>query len=443
MYRKHNNKNRIMSDEQAEELIKSLYDNYSDSDFDYNYNDNDSDINNYNETAATNESSYSAYYPDEEIADASDYAEKISEIPSQPSSLSQRKTAVKKETVKKEASRQSVFAKISLLVVSIILSSWLLPSGNVMNLQSASQVSKDRSSFFITSSGNLLSDALSDIHSIPRQYILDMSDVQTPQPDSEKFIKLENDERQNYDGKPIDYYKDDTIEVKCWREKRGDNFFNFAEIWIVHPSQLRRTLVDNVISKKHLDMPSNIFKRTNGVVGMSADYAAYRDVGIIMQYGEVVRKKTSPIMEDAYYDINGNLSGFDDSPSFFESEVFKKGEVIHTFSFGPVLVDDYKIKESKKLDYYICQASSIYTRAAICQFDYDKHYLLCVVEEPGLNLRQFAAELQSMGVRFAYNLDGGQTGTLLYNNRAFNKPAYGGQREVSDILYFATAVPNE
>ena len=418
MYKK-TNKKRVLSDELAEDLIKYLNEDYSEDLF--------------SGKVQINESSHTENRSDEEGSISSEAAE------IKPGSH----PAVRTKSEKKSPGHMRTLGKAALLLCLIIVFSWFLPSGNVMNLQSASLMSKDRSSYFMTTSGNLLSDALSSIHSIPRQYILDMSDVPTPQPDSEKFIKLENDERSNFDGKPIDYYKDDTIEVKCWREKRENNIFNFAEIWIVHPSQLRRTLVDNVISKKHLDMPSNIFKRTNGVVGMTADYAAYRDVGIIMQYGEVVRKKTSPIMEDAIYDKNGNFSGVNDSKDFFESDAFKNGDVIHTFSFGPVIVDDYKVRESRKLDYYICQASSVYTRAAICQFDYDKHYLLCVVEEPGLTLRQFAAELQSMGVRFAYNLDGGQTGTLLYNKRAFNRPAYGGQREVSDILYFATAVPSE
>ena len=418
MYKK-TNKKRVLSDELAEDLIKYLNEDYSEDLF--------------SDKVQINESSHTENRSDEEGSISSEAAE------IKPGSH----PAVRTKSEKKSPCHMGTLGKAALLLCLIIVFSWFLPSGNVMNLQSASLMSKDRSSYFMTTSGNLLSDALSSIHSIPRQYILDMSDVPTPQPDSEKFIKLENDERSNFDGKPIDYYKDDTIEVKCWREKRENNIFNFAEIWIVHPSQLRRTLVDNVISKKHLDMPSNIFKRTNGVVGMTADYAAYRDVGIIMQYGEVVRKKTSPIMEDAIYDKNGNFSGVNDSKDFFESDAFKNGDVIHTFSFGPVIVDDYKVRESRKLDYYICQASSVYTRAAICQFDYDKHYLLCVVEEPGLTLRQFAAELQSMGVRFAYNLDGGQTGTLLYNKRAFNRPAYGGQREVSDILYFATAVPSE
>ena len=325
----------------------------------------------------------------------------------------------------------------------ILMMAWLLPSANVMNLKTGTIVSKDRNTFYQNSSGNLLSYALDDVHKTARVYVLEMGDIPTPVPDSSKFTKIEDEERKNYNGKPIDYYKDESIEVKCWKEKRRGNIFNFSEIWISHPSQLRRTLVDNVISKKHLDFPSNIFSKTNGVVGMTADYCAYRDYGIIVQYGNIVRDTSRSLLDTAIYDKNGNFSFCVDSDAFFESDIFKSGDVIHTFAFGPVLVNEYKVKQSYKLTSYICQEMDPYPRAAICQFDYDKHYLLCTVEKPGLTLTEFAEELEKCGVRFAYNLDGGQTATLIFNQTRFNKAAYGGERPVSDMLYFATAVPND
>jgi exopolysaccharide biosynthesis protein len=41
----------------------------------------------------------------------------------------------------------------------------------------------------------------------------------------------------------------------------------------------------------------------------------------------------------------------------------------------------------------------------------------------------------------AYCLDGGQTATIVMNNELVNRPVYGQQRKISDIIYFATAVP--
>ena len=337
--------------------------------------------------------------------------------------------------------------KLSLIVMMLLFLAWLLPSANVMNLSTGSILEKDRATFYQNASGNLLSYALDDVHKTARVYILEMSEAPTPVPDETAFSKIEDEERQNYNGEPIDYYKDETIEVKCWKEKINHCIFNFSEIWTAHPTQLRRTLVDNVISKKHIEHPLDIFSKTNGVVGMTADYCAFRSYGIVIQYGNVVRDNPSNMLDIAVYDRDGNFSVYEDTKSFFDTDVYKNNNIIHTFAFGPVLVDNYEVNKSKKIRYsndtYPGELDRHYPRAAICQFGYEKHYLLCTVDYRGMTAEEFAEVLQSKGVRFAYNLDGGQTATLMFNKRIFNQVAYGGTRPVSDILYFATAVPND
>ena len=60
-----------------------------------------------------------------------------------------------------------------------------------------------------------------------------------------------------------------------------------------------------------------------------------------------------------------------------------------------------------------------------------------------LTIAELAAFMTNLGVRHAYALDGGQTGTIIANDRLVNRPDYGNQRKISDIIYFATAIPEE
>ena len=46
-----------------------------------------------------------------------------------------------------------------------------------------------------------------------------------------------------------------------------------------------------------------------------------------------------------------------------------------------------------------------------------------------------------MGIPKAYALDGGQTAAIAMNHQLMNKVSYGSQRKISDIIYFATALP--
>ena len=57
------------------------------------------------------------------------------------------------------------------------------------------------------------------------------------------------------------------------------------------------------------------------------------------------------------------------------------------------------------------------------------------------NIADFQKAMASFGCRYAYTLDGGQTAVIVHNGEVINNVVYGYQRNVSDIIYFATAMP--
>ena len=172
------NKKRFISDEQAEDLIQSL-----------NFDDFYGNTENPDSNTAANDPVGFAHVQSDIPSDTAEPK------PVAHSDIRPDRSPAGSAHAKKSSGVMGSFAKSVLLILWVVLFSWVLPSGNVMNLQSASLMSKDRNSYYQISSGNLLRDALSDIHNIPRQYILDMTDILTPEPDSEKFTKIEDDVR--------------------------------------------------------------------------------------------------------------------------------------------------------------------------------------------------------------------------------------------------------
>ena len=73
------------------------------------------------------------------------------------------------------------------------------------------------------------------------------------------------------------------------------------------------------------------------------------------------------------------------------------------------------------------------------------HYLIAVASRgrSELPLKKLANELLEMGVDNAYALDGGQTASIVINGRLANPVDFGEERLMSDIIYFATAVPKD
>ena len=56
-------------------------------------------------------------------------------------------------------------------------------------------------------------------------------------------------------------------------------------------------------------------------------------------------------------------------------------------------------------------------------------------------LAQAAKYLHAKGVENAYTLDGGQTSSMVFNGELVNRVDWGNERTMSDIIYFASAVP--
>ena len=80
---------------------------------------------------------------------------------------------------------------------------------------------------------------------------------------------------------------------------------------------------------------------------------------------------------------------------------------------------------------------------------YDElHYFLMTINHttdarPRATVNELARFVYSKGVQKAYNLDGGQTSEIIMNGEPINHIDFGFERTVSDIIYFATAIPNE
>ena len=63
-------------------------------------------------------------------------------------------------------------------------------------------------------------------------------------------------------------------------------------------------------------------------------------------------------------------------------------------------------------------------------------------ESIGVTMDQFADIMLELGCQQAYNLDGGNSATLAFNGSVYNTKIQK-ERDVSDIIYFASATDAE
>ena len=186
----------------------------------------------------------------------------------------------------------------------------------------------------------------------------------------------------------------------------------------------------------------------NAVAASAGDYYGHRLVGFCVDQGIIYRDDIYTL-DTCFVDENGDLL-FSHRGEFANMEsaqtYLEENRVRFSLSFGPIMIEDGQCVVP---GYYpVGERHGMYPRAAICQMG-ALHYVMVVsnYEKPEYtamhSVGQFARNLLEMGITNAYALDGGQTATIVMDDQVVNSVSYGAQRKISDIIYFATAIPED
>ena len=317
---------------------------------------------------------------------------------------------------------------------------------------------------------NAASDALGELAYIKKIYTLQESDTVSPVPDPagfgttedpaviEELIKkaavLLDGQDVTFDpeadfvpGSPIRYYLDDTILVIAWQEYIQQRCCTFAEVKIAHGSQLRRKLAEDSYSSSVQLYASDMANASNAVVAMNGDFYAFRDLGITVYQRKLYRNNPAQVDScfftasgDMLFSKAGQLTGEGETQQFIEDN-----DVVFAVAFGPVLVDDGELQYCQS--YPIGEINTEYSRSCIAMTD-ELHYLLMTINHtpdarPRATINELGRIIYSKNVWKAYTLDGGQTAEIVMMGGPINHVDFGYERIVSDIIYFATALPEE
>ena len=248
-----------------------------------------------------------------------------------------------------------------------------------------------------------------------------------------------------YSDSVVHYYLDDSIFAITWQEVHDGSVYTFSEIKVNHPSQFRRYLADGEYGSDRQYETTEMAATVNAVVASAGDFYRFRDFGAVVYRGEAKRVEGT-YAETCYIDANGDMHftyGGDVTTVQQVQEFVDQHDIRFSLAFGPILVDNGQLVEHTW--YGVGEITEGYARAALCQMG-QLHYIVVTANTTGPyqeipTVAQFAKNVAATGCVNAYCLDGGQTATIVMNDQLMNRPVYGQQRKISDIIYFATAVP--
>ena len=248
-------------------------------------------------------------------------------------------------------------------------------------------------------------------------------------------------------GSKITYYLDESIMVITWRQILDDYVYTFSEVKVSHPSQFRRHFAENKYNSDYTHPTSRMAGMVNAVMASSADFYRARNQGIVVYEGKVEQDCYSHKIDTCFIDKNGDLilvpagtlQGQDEIQQFVDTH-----NINSSIAFGPILIDNGVRCEPTQ--YYLGEVKDKYPRAALCQID-SLHYVVVMANgyDGHFNtptIHMFTDQIEKLGCKNAYTLDGGKTGTISMRGTNMN-PLRHKERWVSDIIYFATAIPSQ
>ena len=238
-----------------------------------------------------------------------------------------------------------------------------------------------------------------------------------------------------------DGYEDDSLTVRMEKRRLDDLTVNIAWITVKSPTQFRTAIVGKPGNRVEAK-PGNLVRKCNAVVAVNGDMYTRRQ-GMLYRMGVALKQTESPDKDSLFIDENGDFHMFINSdPAEMVAYLQTGHQMINTFSFGPAMVVDGVVQTIRDDYWFECLARA--PRIVIAQVD-TLSYVFVQAEgrsqqSRGFTMQQMADFMGTLGVKHAYNLDGGNSAIMFFGGKYYDSHYSDIERPTSDIVYVCTAV---
>ena len=234
-------------------------------------------------------------------------------------------------------------------------------------------------------------------------------------------------------------YRDENISLTLSTCVEDGVTYYVADFYVRHVTDLRTAMATEKFTTGVADSVLNMARENDALLAVSGDYFGIRQRGIVIRNGEIYRKTKAHQICVLYYDGTMETYGF----SEFDVEKAIAGGAWQAWDFGPALLD----RDGKAISEFDTGIAGENPRVAIGYYE-PGHYCLVAVDgrqshSRGMTLVELSALFEKLGCTRAYNLDGGHSAVMVYENKLFSSPSKGEGRDISDIIYLAPSKKEE
>ncbi len=247
-------------------------------------------------------------------------------------------------------------------------------------------------------------------------------------------------------------YEDASIRVRVESREEGGVIWHVAFVQIASPTQLRTaTAVPGKLTSTKTATVSGMARYNNAVLAFSGDNFVDDPAKTTYEFRmtQKIRAKGNRAKDVLLIDDQGDFHFFlananasrEEHLAALQAEAGKY-TVVNAYTFGPALVIDGQVRTVSEDYGYNPRGKE--PRAAIGQTGPLSY--VCVIaegrgESSGVSHQELADFMGALGCVQAFNLDGGNSAEMVFGETIYKGMPGGKERSLSDMIYFASAIP--
>lgn len=222
-----------------------------------------------------------------------------------------------------------------------------------------------------------------------------------------------------------------TLTIKTVTESKLTYFV--ADVVFSDISYLKTAFAKDKYGSGIKETVSKNAKRNNAIFAVNGDYYGWDNYGITIRDSQIYRNNPDSKEDICAIFGDGTMQVY--LPNEISAEELAANNCYQSWTFGPILVKDGVAQTT-----FNSKVTGLNPRTGIGYIG-PNHFVFIVVDgrqgeySSGLKMADFAKLFEDLGCISAYNLDGGGTSTFYFDGNVMNKPCYGSERSMSDIIY--------
>ena len=232
-------------------------------------------------------------------------------------------------------------------------------------------------------------------------------------------------------------YKSSNISITVDKKTQGSGSslvtYYVADIYVSDIECFKTYFAEDTYGSGYRESVLSMDNDTNALIAINGDYYGNQNNSLVIRNGTVYKSdNTNSDTCILYYD--GTMKTY--SPGEVDIDEVIEDGAYQGWTFGPMLLDN----NGKSLTLFNTshRLESENPRTGIGYYE-PGHYCMVVVDgrsegySKGVTLSEMSDMFEELGCKSAYNLDGGKSSAMTFNNGIVNQPVDGG-RTVSDCL---------